>query len=91
MPRISRNEKFIQMRVQKDDHEWLFTRKHGSADQLDVVLHRILGEFKDSEKGALEFLYYEQVKITQNWMNKYRELEAQLRARNMVLDQVLEE
>ena len=90
MSRMKRIEtEFTQMRVQVPDHQYLLSQKHGFAEQLDAVLHRILESYRFSEAGDAEFMYQEQVKITQNWMKKCDELQHRLRARNQVLDQVL--
>ena len=91
MSRMKRDIEFTSVRISEDDHQFLISRKRGSSEQLDAVLHRIIMEFANSEKGDLEFLYNEQVKITQNWMLKCHDLEVQLRARNMVLDEVIKE
>jgi hypothetical protein len=89
MPRATRNVYFVQMRVQKADHEYLFDMKRGSAEQLDCVLHRILGDYRNKDVGQLQELYNGQIKSTQFWMHRAIEAESKLKARNMVLDQVM--
>ena len=90
MSRLKRDVELTGMQVLKEDHDWIYLQKHGSAEQLSAVLHRILGEYRNSEVGALQELYQEQIKVTQRWMAKYYEVSEKLKAKNQTLDVVSE-
>jgi len=91
MSRMKRDVDLIQMQVNSEDHDFLLSKKYGSAEQLDAVLHRILEEYKTSDLAAAIFMFEEQVKTTQSWMKRYRECKEKLDARNHTLDEVTSE
>ena len=91
MPRMKRELEFTELRVQQEDHAWLVLQKRGSMEQLDVVLHRILMEYRNSELAELQELYQEQIKVTQRWMAKYYEASERLKSINKTLDGVVYE
>ena len=68
MPRKNRNLEFKMVRINQKDYDFLIRNKRHSKEQIDSVLSRLL----NTELAEAEFMYQEQIKITQSWMQKYR-------------------
>ena len=79
MSRMNRDLEFIQIRIQKDDHDYLMKLKRGS-EQIDAIFHRVVQDYRHSELAAAIENYDNQVKSTQFWMMKYKNLQTEVDA-----------